>query len=268
MIPEDDKNLDIQPGTPDPAINSVSADARIGATLVQQGKGLTEAANDNADVRGTNLEKQEKNSVLVENKVERAARIIKSVDPTFDLNNIEIVQLQGKAVGKAVGSKILLDAWLILHGSEEEIVHTFGHEKAHEGGAISDEALVEAETRRRLKESGVDVGGVELTDKYDAELQAFYEMVSHLVEKGLGSADLVIKYLYTLCLNKDAEAVFELYDKEYISAKDPDTGDEKTDDEKLEAYELFEKAFPMMAVNKNGHFDLSEVSEEEVKRAA
>ncbi|MFH1534331.1 MAG: hypothetical protein ABID64_05365 [Nitrospirota bacterium] len=260
MPPYDPNSPEIQADTPDPAINSISTDVSVGVTLAKLREDWTEAANDNRSVEVNGKEYDPK--YLLE-RTDMVTRIIKKITPSFDDRKVEIEELPGQAVGEAKKETISWDPWLIAEAPIKAIVNTQVHEMTHAGGAVPDEAVVEAMARVRLKKAGLVVEGekgLELTDKYISELQALYKLVSHLVEKGLGSADQLIEKIYNLCLNEGAEAVFELYDDEYISGLG-------SDDEKLKAFDLFEKAFPMMAVD-NGHFALSKAVEEATEEAA
>lgn len=247
MIPEAEK-------PPEPAIESIKSDTAIGVSLAQMKEEWTQAANDNRTVEFDGREQDPKELLK---RVEMAESIIKRLVPSFDARKVEIEKLPEQAVGEAKGEIVKFDPWLIADAPIKAIVYTYFHEFLHAEGKVPDEAMVEAETRRRMKQAGLAVEGekgLELTDEYISELQALYELIS-LIGKGK-NVDRLVEEIYELCLNKGAEAVFELFDKEYISAKDPSTGKERTDAEKLAAFDLFEKAFPMMEVNRKGCFAL------------
>ncbi len=249
MNPEEERNLDVQPDSPEPAIESINSDVKIGVSLADLREEWTEAANDN---RSIDIDGREKDPEQMLKRLDMAARIIKKITPSFDESKIQIEQLPGQAVGEAKDDVTIWDPWLIADAPVKAIVHTQIHEMAHEGGSVPDEAVVEAMARLQMKEAGLIVDS-ELTENYIAELEAFYKMIT-LMGKGK-DPDKLVEKIYELCLNEGAEAVFELYDKKYVSGL-------KTDDKKLKAFEVFEKAFPMMAVDRDGCFALREVSEE------
>lgn len=245
MFPEEERNLE----TPEPAIESINSDVKIGVSLAHLREEWTQAANDNRSVEISGREKDPQH--LLE-RLDMATRIIKKITPSFDESKVQIEQLPGQAVGEAKDDVTIWDPWLIADAPVKAIVHTQIHEMAHEGGSIPDEAVVEAMARLRMKEAGLVVEN-ELTDNYIAELEAFYKMIT-LIGKGK-NVDQLIEKIYELCLNEGAEAVFELYDDKYVNGL-------KTDAEKVEAFDVFEAAFPMMTVDRDGCFALREVEGE------
>jgi hypothetical protein len=251
MNPEEERNLDV----PEPAVESIHSDVKIGVSLVHLREEWTQAANDN---RSVDIDGREKDPEQMLERLDMATRVIKKITPSFDESKIQIEQLPGQAVGEAKDDVTLWDPWLIADAPVKAIVHTQIHEMAHEGGDVPDEAVVEAMARLRMKEAGLVVDS-ELTDNYIAELEAFYKMIT-LMGKGK-DPDKLIQKIYELCLSEGAEAVFELFDKEYVSAKDPKTNKSLTDAEMVEAFDVFEAAFPMMSVDRDGCFALREIEE-------
>lgn len=162
----------------------------------------------------------------------------------FDAKDLYFKQFPGDVAGESVDGKVQVDPIFLMHPAVR-LAHIITHEVAHQGGEIENEALVEA----FVQAIGFADDGLKLTDEYNMALENFYIFVEEVADGR--ETEEVVSEIYNLYYNGDYEAIYEMYEKKYMSKL-------KTDEDKNHAFEFFESVFPELEVE-TGRFGTKEL---------
>jgi tetratricopeptide (TPR) repeat protein len=191
--------------------------------------------------------------------LDRALKIVQRYIP-FDEKDLYFKQFPGNIVGEEVEGKIYADPIMLMHPAER-IAHLLLHEFGHVD--VDNEAVVEAYTRELLKDAALISGegsSLKVTEKYEVALKSYYEYCKRI--SGTEDLSYAIKATYDSYKAENYEEIYERYEEAYIN-------NFETEEEKDEAFKLFEEVFPELKVYRNGRYNVRKVErvEAEAKEA-
>ena len=169
----------------------------------------------------------------------------------FTGKDLYFAKFEGKTVGEAREGKVIIDPIMLMH-PVHRLAHVIVHEYCH-GNDVENEGLVEARTRALMQKSGLVIEeGDELktTEAYDAAVANFYEFVEKVADGKDISA--VVEEVYQLYYSGNYEAIYELYEKEWLNGL-------KSDEESDKEFEFFETVFPELKINRDGLYGTREI---------